>query len=66
MKILMQRCPRTGLRYMVSSKCLIRPNGIVDGRGVIPDMIGETTIYDMITGDDPVLDYTLKMIQDGE
>jgi hypothetical protein len=51
---------------MVSSKCLIRPNGIVDGRGVIPDMIVKTTINDMIIGKDPVLDYTLKLIRDGE
>ena len=58
--------PRTGLRYMVSSKCYVRPNGIVDGRGVIPDMIVETTIDDKLTGNDPVLDYTLKMIRDSE
>jgi C-terminal processing protease CtpA/Prc len=58
--------PRTGLRYMVSTKCLIRPNGIVDGRGVIPDIIVETTVNDIITGNDPVLDYTLQMIRDGE
>jgi hypothetical protein len=58
--------PRTGLKYMVSSQCYIRPNGTVDGRGVIPDMIVETTINDRITGSDPVLDYTLKMIRDGQ
>jgi C-terminal processing protease CtpA/Prc len=58
--------PKTGLRYMVSGMCYIRPNGIVDGHGVIPDMIVKTTINDQITGNDPVLDYTLKMIQDGQ
>lgn len=58
--------PRTGLRYMVSTKCFTRPNGIVDGRGVIPDIPVETTVNDIITGNDPVLDYTLKMIRDGE
>jgi len=29
-------------------------------------MIVETTINDMITGKDPVLDYTLKMIRGGQ
>ena len=58
--------PRTRLSYMIPTRCLIRPNGIVDGRGVIPDMIVETTIDDMIAGNDPVLDTTLKMIRDGE
>jgi C-terminal processing protease CtpA/Prc len=58
--------PKTGLIYMVSGMCYVRPNGIVDGRGVIPDMIVKTTINDKITGSDPVLDYTLKMIRDGE
>jgi hypothetical protein len=58
--------PRTGLKYMVSSQCYVRPNGIVDGRGVIPDMIVKTKIDDIITGSDPVLDYTLKMIRDGQ
>jgi C-terminal processing protease CtpA/Prc len=58
--------PGTGLRYMISTKCLIRPNGIVDGRGVIPDIIVETTIDDMITGKDPVLDYTLKLIRESQ
>jgi hypothetical protein len=55
--------PRTGLRYRVSSKCLIRPDGVVDGRGVIPDIPVKTTIHDIITGNDPVMDYTLKMIR---
>jgi C-terminal processing protease CtpA/Prc len=58
--------PRTGLKYMVSGQCYIRPNGIVDGRGVIPDMIVKTTIDDMLTGNDPVLEYTLKLIRDGQ
>jgi hypothetical protein len=58
--------PRTGLRYRVSTKCFIRPNGIVDGRGVIPDKIVKPTINDRITGSDPVLDYTLKTIRDGQ
>jgi hypothetical protein len=58
--------PRTSLRYIVSSRCFIRPNGIVDGHGVIPDIIVEPTINDIITGKDPVLDYTLKLIRDGQ
>jgi C-terminal processing protease CtpA/Prc len=57
--------PRTGLRYSVSSKCFIRPDGVVDGRGVIPDIMVKTTIHDIITGNDPVLDYTLDLIRNG-
>jgi hypothetical protein len=58
--------PRTGLKYRVSGMCYVRPNEIVDGRGVIPDKIVKPTINDKITGNDPVLDATLKMIRDGQ
>ena len=58
--------PKTGLKYSVSGMCYVRPNGIVDGRGVIPDKIVKPTINDKITGSDPVLDYTLKMIRDNQ
>jgi hypothetical protein len=44
----------------------ILPNGIVNNRPLIPDMIVETIINDLINGSDPVLDYTLKMIRDGQ
>jgi hypothetical protein len=58
--------PRTKLRYMCSRQCLIRPNGIVDDRGVIPDTIVKTTIADQLAGNDPVLDYTLEIIRKEE
>lgn len=57
---------RTGLTYYISRTCYVRPNGMLDERGVIPDMIVKTTVRDRVTGKDPVLEYTLDMIRQGE
>jgi C-terminal processing protease CtpA/Prc len=35
----------------------------LDDRGIVPDILVETTIEDQIAGTDPVLDYTLEMIE---
>jgi C-terminal processing protease CtpA/Prc len=44
---------------------MIRPNGKLDDRGIIPDILVTTTIEDQIKGNDPVLDYVLEMIRTG-
>jgi C-terminal processing protease CtpA/Prc len=59
--------PRTGLEYRNSHTCFVRPSGETDWqRGVIPDFIVETSIEDMLSGHDPVLEYTLELIHSGE
>jgi C-terminal processing protease CtpA/Prc len=58
--------PRTGLIYTLARICYVRPNGVLDDLPVIPDIIVETTIEDQIAGRDPVLEYTLDMIQKGD
>jgi hypothetical protein len=55
--------PRTHLLYQCPVSCYIRPNGLYDDRGVIPDVVVETTFQDRIDGKDPVLAYTLDMIR---
>jgi C-terminal processing protease CtpA/Prc len=56
---------RTGLRYTVSYTCYIRPSGIADGHGVVPDIIVKTTVQDKINHNNRVLEHTLKAIQNG-
>ncbi len=59
--------PRTGLPYQNSHTCFVRPSGEADWqRGVVPDFIVETSIEDMLSGHDPVLEYTLELIRSGE
>jgi hypothetical protein len=59
--------PRTGLEYQNSHTCFVRPSGEADWqRGVVPDFIVETSIEDMLSGHDPVLEYTLELIHSGE
>lgn len=58
--------PRTDLTYYISRTCYVRPNGVLNDRGVIPDVIVETTIQDRLTGKDPVLEYTLDLIRNAE
>jgi hypothetical protein len=58
--------PRTKLEYRVSTKCFVRPSGVLNNKPVIPDILVKTTIQDKINGTDPVLDYTLKLIRDGQ
>ena len=56
----------TRLQYRYSRTCYVRPNGILDDHGVIPDIMIKTTINDQINNTDPVLDHTLQMIREGE
>ncbi|MFO7585620.1 MAG: S41 family peptidase, partial [Anaerolineales bacterium] len=59
--------PWTGLEYRNSHACFVRPSGEADWqRGVVPDFIVETSIEDMLSGHDPVLEYTLELIRSGE
>lgn len=55
---------KTGLTYLLPISCDVRPSGVIDGNGVIPDILVKTTIQDRLEGKDPVLDYTLEMIRD--
>jgi hypothetical protein len=57
--------PRTKLYYILSRRCFIRPNRVVDDQPVIPDILIENTIQDELAGKDPVLDYTLELIRNG-
>ncbi len=56
----------TRLQYNYSRTCMIRPNGKLDDRGILPDILVTTTIEDQIKGNDPVLNYVLEMIHTGE
>jgi C-terminal processing protease CtpA/Prc len=55
---------KTGLTYTLPTSCDARPSGVIDGRGVVPEILVKTTIQDQLAGKDPVLDYTLEMIRD--
>jgi C-terminal processing protease CtpA/Prc len=54
--------PVTKLNCTVSYKSFIRPSGVVDNRGVIPDYIVKPSIDDLIKGKDIVMDFVLKKI----
>lgn len=54
--------PNTQIKIMNSTSTIIRPSGIVNGRGVIPDHIVEANILDMIKGYDKVMEYTKILI----
>ena len=56
--------PRTELEGIVSSYKIIRPSGIDDGRGVLPDIEVIADVDDIINGRNPALDYTLNLIKD--
>jgi len=58
--------PRTKLSYILSTKCVVRPSGVLDNLPVIPDIIVKTTIEDQIAGRDPVMEYTLNLIRNSE
>jgi hypothetical protein len=59
------RLPRTGLRYMVPRTCFVRPNGLQDDQGVVPDLLVTSTVADRLAGNDPVLTATLDLIRSG-
>lgn len=51
--------------YLCSERCFVRPNGVLDENGVIPDIMVETTVLDELDDHDPVLAYTLDLIKSG-
>ena len=53
----------TNLLYVCSERCFVRPSGVLDDAGVVPDIFVETTVSDKLDGYDPVLNYTLEMIK---
>ncbi len=55
--------PRTHLLYRCPVSCYVRPSGVLDDRGVMPDVIVETTLQDRLAGMDPVLAYALELIR---
>jgi len=57
---------RTKLEGIVSSYEYIRPSGIDDGRGVLPDIEIITDVDDIINGRKPALDHALNLIKDKE
>jgi len=54
----------TKLEGIVSSYKYIRPSGIDDGRGVLPDIEVIADVDDIINGRNPALDYALNLIKD--
>ncbi len=56
------KLPNTQIKIMNSTSSIIRPSGIVNGRGVIPDHIVEPNILDLIKGYDKVMEYTKDLI----
>jgi C-terminal processing protease CtpA/Prc len=55
--------PHTSLLYRCSTRCFVRPGGILDDLPVTPDLAVPNTLADQISGTDLVLDYTLDMIR---
>jgi C-terminal processing protease CtpA/Prc len=55
--------PITKLNCTVSYKSFIRPNGLVDNHGVIPDYIVKPSIDDLIKGKDRVMDFVINKIE---
>jgi hypothetical protein len=51
----------THLQYTYAKVCFVRPGGILDNRGVIPDVIVKTTIDDYMAGRDPVLAKAIEL-----
>jgi hypothetical protein len=55
--------PETRLAVGVSHKRFLRPSGVDDGRGVLPDLEVAVTPADVEAGRDPVLEATLHLIE---
>lgn len=54
--------PNSGLGCSVSCKYFVRPSGIDDGRGVLPDYEIKPQPEDLITGEDRALNLVLDLI----
>jgi len=59
------RLPNSNLRFQVACKYFAYPGGKPYGRGVLPHHEVNPTPEDLGKGVDTVLDYTLKLIEDG-
>ncbi len=55
--------PITKLNCVVSYKSFVRPSGLVNNRGVIPDYIVKPSIDDLIKGSDKVMGFVLKKME---
>ena len=56
--------PNTKLDVRVSYKWSLRPSGIDDNRGVIPDIVLNPSIEDIISNKDIEMEYVLRLIKD--
>lgn len=56
------KLPNTQIKIMNSTSYIIRPSGIANKRGVIPDYIVEPNVLDLITGFDKVMAFTKDLI----
>lgn len=56
--------PHTGLRCIVSHKRFLRPSGLDDGKGVVPDIEGAVAMNGQAQAGDPVLEHTLAHIRE--
>ena len=57
------KLPNSGLEARVSFKTFIRPSGINDGKGVLPDVPINYSINDLLNKKDLEMEYVLKRIQ---
>lgn len=57
--------PRTHLLYLCPRTCYVRPNGRLDERGVVPDLLVKTSLEERFAGRDPVLEAALALIRSG-
>jgi hypothetical protein len=58
------KLPNSRIQIMNSTSYIIRPSGVVNNRGVIPDYIVEPNVMDLITGFDKVMEYTKDLIME--
>lgn len=56
--------PNTKIEVGVSYKWSLRPSGVDDNRGVIPDIILNPSLLDILSGKDIEMDYTLSLIKE--
>jgi C-terminal processing protease CtpA/Prc len=56
--------PNTKTKVRVSYKWSLRPSGVDDNRGVIPDIILDPTLEDILLEKDREMDYVLNLIKE--
>lgn len=55
--------PNTRIKASVSFKWSLRPSGVDDNKGVIPDIILRYSIQDLLTEEDHEMNYVLNLIK---